>query len=343
MTRTEAETKREMVVRLMKSGMRTTDIVSTMSPLGYSKSSVMKALNRFRTTKSTADKPRTGRPRSVRTPKVIAKVRERIRRNSARSSRRMAAQLNLTTTSVHRVLKNDLGLCPYKQSKAQEIPIKAKDKRAARAKLLLSQHDFSNIMFTDEKKWTVEAQLNPQNNRVWAKSQEKAKQHKNYHCTRSHSPAHVMVWAAITTKGKFALVFLNNDKLTAAKYRDQVLSKHVKSKGDDFFGGEAWTFQQDGAPCHTANTTQNYLRSNVPNFWSKEKWPPYSPDLNPCDYYLWGRLEAIVNTKRYTSIDALKVAITSAWKSLDDNEVALACSSFQSRLMACVRAKGNLF
>ncbi|QQP36569.1 Uncharacterized protein FKW44_021713 [Caligus rogercresseyi] len=23
-------------------------------------------------------------------------------------------------------------------------------------------------------------------------------------------------------------------------------------------------------------------------FWSKEFWPPSSPDLNPCDYYLWG-------------------------------------------------------
>ena len=40
-------------------------------------------------------------------------------------------------------------------------------------------------------------------------------------------------------------------------------------------------FQQDGAPAHTAKITQNWLKTNVPNFWTKDIWPPNSPDLSP--------------------------------------------------------------
>jgi len=29
-------------------------------------------------------------------------------------------------------------------------------------------------------------------------------------------------------------------------------------------------------------------------FWSKEFWPPNSPDLNPLDYYVWSVVESDV-------------------------------------------------
>ncbi|QQP36215.1 Uncharacterized protein FKW44_021246, partial [Caligus rogercresseyi] len=39
----------------------------------------------------------------------------------------------------------------------------------------------------------------------------------------------------------------------------------------------------------TPDRSQVRKRSaNLDMFWSKEFWPPSSPDLNPCDYYLWG-------------------------------------------------------
>ncbi|KAI6647459.1 hypothetical protein LOD99_12455 [Oopsacas minuta] len=39
----------------------------------------------------------------------------------------------------------------------------------------------------------------------------------------------------------------------------------------------------DGAPAHTSNATQAWLRSNNPNFIRKEEWTPYSPDFNPME------------------------------------------------------------
>ena len=41
---------------------------------------------------------------------------------------------------------------------------------------------------------------------------------------------------------------------------------------------------QDSAPVHTSKKTQAYLSENFDEFWSKDKWPPLSPDANSMDY-----------------------------------------------------------
>ncbi|QQP51699.1 Uncharacterized protein FKW44_013135 [Caligus rogercresseyi] len=40
------------------------------------------------------------------------------------------------------------------------------------------------------------------------------------------------------------------------------------------------------APAHTAKLVQSWLKKNVPNFWDFNTWPPNSPGLNSCDYYM---------------------------------------------------------
>jgi hypothetical protein len=34
--------------------------------------------------------------------------------------------------------------------------------------------------------------------------------------------------------------------------------------------------------------------------------PPRSPDLNPCDFYLWGKLKSVVYAKNPHDLEALK-------------------------------------
>ena len=38
-------------------------------------------------------------------------------------------------------------------------------------------------------------------------------------------------------------------------------------------------------------------------------WPARSPDLNPCDFFLWGYLKSKVYSNRSQSIEKLKDAI----------------------------------
>ena len=50
------------------------------------------------------------------------------------------------------------------------------------------------------------------------------------------------------------------------------------------FNNGEFLFQQDGAPTHTASSTQEWLKNEIPGCLSNEEWPPSSPDLNPMDF-----------------------------------------------------------
>jgi hypothetical protein len=56
---------------------------------------------------------------------------------------------------------------------------------------------------------------------------------------------------------------------------------------------------------------QTWLRSQFGNFFiDKESWPPRSPDFNPCDFYLWGHLKALVYNPLPKTMDDLKANIS---------------------------------
>jgi hypothetical protein len=57
---------------------------------------------------------------------------------------------------------------------------------------------------------------------------------------------------------------------------------------------------QDGATSHTAKETVRELCgvfgevNGEDRIISQGLWPPRSPDLNPCEFYLWGKLKNVV-------------------------------------------------
>ncbi|QQP55661.1 Uncharacterized protein FKW44_000075 [Caligus rogercresseyi] len=89
-------------------------------------------------------------------------------------------------------------------------------------------------------------------------------------------------------------------------------------------GERKYTFQQDSAPAHKAKTVQNYLEANTTHFWPPTFWPANSPDLNPCDFYLWGRVEGIACNTYHKSTVSFKASIKHTMASLDPREVSKA-------------------
>ncbi|QQP36931.1 Uncharacterized protein FKW44_022178, partial [Caligus rogercresseyi] len=73
----------------------------------------------------------------------------------------------------------------------------------------------------------------------------------------------------------------------------------------------------DSAPAHKAKLVQSWLKKNVPNFCDFNTWPPHSPDLNPCDYYLEGKLEREVRATHHSNVASLKASIKLEMNKLD--------------------------
>ena len=62
-------------------------------------------------------------------------------------------------------------------------------------------------------------------------------------------------------------------------------------------------FQQDGTLPHWSREVCQFLNETLPNSWIGRQgvddlalfsWPPWSPDLTPCDFFLWGFIKDTV-------------------------------------------------
>ena len=89
--------------------------------------------------------------------------------------------------------------------------------------------------------------------------------------------------------------------------------------------------QQDGTTSHIAKTVQSWCKENFMVFWSKEFWPPSSPDLNLMDFGVWSMLEhkACASDK---NIDALKHSLEKSWNEISPETLHATCFQVIDRL-----------
>jgi hypothetical protein len=66
---------------------------------------------------------------------------------------------------------------------------------------------------------------------------------------------------------------------------------------------QTFWFQQDGATAHTTRTSMQVLNEMFPDRMISRRgnieWRARSPDLNACDFFLWGHLKSKVYEKKY--------------------------------------------
>ena len=77
-------------------------------------------------------------------------------------------------------------------------------------------------------------------------------------------------------------------------------------------------------------------------FWSKELWPPSSPNLNPLDYHVWTHVEARACAEPHPNIAALKSAVEYHWNHMSTDTLSRACAAFCGRLELCIAAQGGV-
>ncbi|KAI6658659.1 hypothetical protein LOD99_11004 [Oopsacas minuta] len=130
-------------------------------------------------------------------------------------------------------------------------------------------------------------------------------------------------------------------KINAITYQELILEPVLQNLGQTMYNGEPFIFQQDGAPAHTANSTQIWLQHNFPGFIQKTEWPSYSPDLNLMDFAIWSILETNACAKSHTSVECLKRFLTSEWNKIPQESIRAAVGAFCGRLRAVVKKRGD--
>lgn len=334
------------VIALFKCGKSRSEIFEVLKPLKISRMFVYRAIKRYEELGGVQDKARSGRPRTVRTPNVVKAVRERIRRNPLRKQQILARELTVSTRTMSRIVKDDLHMRAYRRSTGHLLTPALREIRLTRAKRLLQWHarnGHENILFTDEKIFTIEESYNRQNDKIYAHSSQEAKEIVP-RVQRGHHPSAVMVWWGVSHQGVTKIHFCEHGVKTGARvYQQDVLEGVVKPLNTTLFDGKPWVLQQDSAPAHKAKRTQEWLRHNIPAFIAAEDWPSGSPDLNPLDYKLWSLLEYMACKKHHSNLDSLKRSIVRAAAEIPLETVRAAIAEWPNRLKACVKARGGHF
>lgn len=307
-------------------------------------------IEKFESTKSLHDDTENRRNRSStsRTPEIIQKAREIHQDEPTISTRRLSQILGVSQSTAQKLLTKDLKLFPYKVSLGQQLTQAAVEKRLEFANLLLQlidtdKIDTKKIIFSDEAHFWLDGYVNRQNYRIWGSQKPELVRTKPLH------PKKLTVWCGMTGNriiGPFFFEstitsesynhFLKNDFIPQAR-RMKLLRDHY--------------FQQDGAPPHSTRENLSLLEShfgdrviarNFPMFFNKGlEWAPYSPDLSPLDFFLWGFVKDSVYKDNPKSLIELKNKIIEIISSIPDETLKRAIASFETRLRMIVHTDGN--
>ena len=282
-----------------------------------------------------------GRPRTARTKANVLKVKHRLQQKKRVSTRRLAAEMSISATSARRILREDLGCFPYKKIKQPKLTDLHKRKRVKFANWVLNNYtkeDTKKWLFTDEKYFDLDGIYNRQNDRIWAVSREEADRQGAVH-EKTKFPAKVMVWLGVCAEGLTIPVIMESGTMDAERYIDDILPIALKS-GNKMLGNN-WTYQQDGARPHTHRSSQKWCADHFPNFISKDRWPPNSPDLCPLDYSLWNELAESMDWKNITTKTTLIDEIKRSVKKIEKEKILHSVLDFTVRLRLIQKNGGN--
>ena len=116
--------------------------------------------------------------------------------------------------------------------------------------------------------------------------------------------------------------------------------KRFLGKRPALFKSGQWHFYQDNAPVHNSIFVTDYLTKmgikTVPH-------PPNSPDLAPCDFWLFPKLKENFRGCCYETIKEMKNAVTKVIDMLTQENFHGAFQNLLERYIKCIAGGGDYF
>ena len=233
-----------------------------------------------------------GRPPTVRSKKLVKKVKKFFDKTEHRKSiRKLALDFDCDKRTMSRIVYKDLGLKKYTPTVVPRLTDAQKKKRLACARWWrknFNQLSSRKVMFSDEKWFDSDGQSNPKNDVVYANSRDEADLIGGLHEVEKW-PLKCMCFLGATFNGFTEPVFLPaktsfNTDFYINECMDIIRRDGRKLIGDDFI------LQQDGASAHKSKETLLAFENRGIPIIDPCHWPPNSPDLNPLDYFVWNEV-----------------------------------------------------
>lgn len=288
------------------------------------------------------DEPRSGRPTTARTDENVTRVRQVLRTNRRLSIQQIADTTNLSTFVVHGIVTEDLQM---RKICAKLVPKvltdEQKESRVSRCQELLdlieNDPDFLNSVVTGDESWMFEydPETKRQSSEWHTKSSPRPKK-----ARMSKSRIKSMLIVFFDVRGIVHFEFVPPGQTVNAVFYLEVLKRLKRRVARVRTDVQAVKLHHDNAPSHSAFIVTNFLaRSNTPVV----PQPPYSPDLAPCDFFLFPRLKRELKGKHWETVENIQTRVTRFLKDIPVEEFQGAFQAWQTRLRKCIDAGGDYF
>ena len=124
------------------------------------------------------------------------------------------------------------------------------------------------------------------------------------------------------------------------KYSVQKKVKEFYNKKRPSKGWSGVHLLHDNASSHKREVVKSFLASEKVKVLN---YPPYSPDLSPCDFFLFPRLKKMLSGNKYTSRSSLGSATYLCLQQIPKEDYLSAFRDWVKRLQKCVSVKGEYF
>ena len=118
------------------------------------------------------------------------------------------------------------------------------------------------------------------------------------------------------------------------------LWKRIRCVRPEYSAPGSWFLLHDNAPVNRAVAVHEYLaRKQVYML----QHPPYSPDLSPCDYFLFTKLKLPLKGRLFEDVQDIQAAVTSSLRAIPQEDVQRSFQSLLDRATRCIDAEEMYF
>lgn len=291
------------------------------------------------------DKPRSGRPSTARTDEKVERIRELVLTDRRQTLDQLSEISGISWSSIQRILTEDLGM---KRITAKFVPRALTDnQKECRVETcrelkeqLKTDPDFLSKVITGDESWCYgyDPETKQQSTQWKTSSSPRPKK-----CRQVKSNIKTMLICFFDMKGVVHMEFVPPGQTVNQTFYLGVLRRlrnSVRQKRPDLWQTGDWFIHHDNAPAHTAISVSQFL---VKNSMVSLPHAPYSPDLAPCDFFLFPRMKRGMKGRRFDSIEEVKIKTREELAGITEDEFKKCFEQWKHRWDKCITSSGEYF
>lgn len=307
---------------------------------GIPRSTINDILARYEERGTVVYNPRSGRPRSKSTPKVVHDIAKLLKSNPNCSVRDGAGKKKVTKSTFQYIKKEILGMKAYRK---ETVPKYSGD-QAARAKSARRQLYRDRLLSSPEKVLVMDDETYVHADPAQVPGLE------FYHCTtkstvsdqyrfkgKTKFPKRYLVWRAIDEHGNVSDPFISQGSMNGDLYLKECLQKRLSPFIKNHHKLENVLFWPDMATCHYRKDVKEWLKVQNIDFIDKMENAPNVPQARPIERF-WALCK-----KAYKARNAQAISLSSfkrIWKKLSTKVAQQSAQAIMKGARKNIRAIG---